>query len=256
MRVQTGDNVGIGGFIVTGTSSKQVAVRAIGPSLSQFGVPDPLADPVLELHGTAGFTTIINDNWRDGTCACLAAGPCMPTLPPINDLESAICANLEPGAYTGIIKGKGGTTGVGLIELYDLDQPVPSKLANISTRAFVGIDSDIIIAGFILAGGTGQDNLIVRGIGPSLTQLGVPDALTDPVLELRDSNGEIIRANDNWQDDPTQAAIISAAGLALTNSLESGIAETLSPGLYTALLSGLNNGTGVGLVEVYDLGGP
>lgn len=256
MRVQTGDNVGIGGFIITGTSPKQVAVRAIGPSLSQFGIPDPLADPVLELHGPGGFTTIINDNWRDGSCACLGAGPCMPSLPPVNDLESAICATLESGAYTGIIKGKGKTTGVGLIELYDLDQPVPSKLANISTRAFVGTGSDIVIAGFILGGNTGQDNLIVRGIGPSLTQLGVPDALADPTLELRDSNGAIIRENNNWQDDPTQAAIINAAGLAPTNDLESGIAETLAPGMYTALLAGINNGTGVGLVEVYDLGGP
>jgi hypothetical protein len=148
------------------------------------------------------------------------------------------------------------TTGVGLIELYDLDEAAPSKLANISTRAFVSTGSDIVIAGFILAGGTGQDNLIVRGIGPSLTQLGVPDALTDPILQLRDINGTLIRENDNWQDDPAQAAIISAAGLAPTNSLESGLAEPLSPGLYTTLLAGLNNGTGVGLVEVYDLGGP
>src|SRR4029079_2140005 len=134
-----------------------------------------------------------------------------------------------------------GTTGAGLIELYDLDQAVPSKLANISTRAFVRPGSDIVIAGFILGGSTGQDNVIMRGIGPSLTELGVPDALTDPTLQLRDSNGEIITENNNWQDDPAQAAIISAAGLAPTNDLESGIAETLSPGMYTVLLAGQNN---------------
>jgi len=256
LRVQTGDNVGIAGFIITGTNPKQIALRGIGPSLSQFGVPDPLPDPVLELHGPPGFTTIINDDWRNGSCACLGTGPCLPTLPPTNDLESAICATLESGTYTGIIRGKGGTTGAGLIELYDLDQAVPSKLANISTRAFVSTGSDIVIAGFILGGSTGQDNVIMRGIGPSLTELGVPDALTDPTLQLRDSNGEIITENNNWQDDPAQAAIISAAGLAPTNDLESGIAETLSPGMYTVLLAGQNNATGVGLVEVYDLGLP
>jgi broad specificity polyphosphatase/5'/3'-nucleotidase SurE len=143
-----------------------------------------------------------------------------------------------------------------LVEVYDLSQTVPAKLANISTRAFVGTDSDIVIAGFILGGNSGNDRIIVRGMGPSLVGLGVPNALADPKLELREPNGTLVRSNNNWQDDPAQAALLNAANLAPTHILESGIAETLPPGQYTALLSGVNNGTGVGLVEVYDLGAP
>ena len=131
-----------------------------------------------------------------------------------------------------------------MIEAYDLDQAAASQLANISTRAFVSTGSNIVIAGFILGNNTGAASIVVRGIGPSLTGFGVPDALANPTLELRNSNGALLTSNNDWQDDPTQAAIISAAGLAPTNPLESGIAKTLSPGQYTALLAGLNNGTG------------
>src|SRR5678810_1330326 len=112
-----------------------------------------------------------------------------------------------------------------------------------------------MIAGFILGGNAAPTNMILRGIGPSLSDFGVPNALEDPTLELRDDNGALLRANDNWMDDPEQAAILTAAGLALSNNLESGIAATLPPGQYTALLAGLNGGTGNGLVEAYDLGG-
>ena len=250
MRVLTDANVGIGGFIISGSAPKQVLLRAIGPSLASSGVPDPLADPVLELHGPSGFTTIINDNWRDTQeAAIIATG-----LAPTNDLESAILATLNPGLYTGIVKGKNNTSGVALVEVYDLNQAAASKLGNISTRAFVSTGANIVIGGFILGNHPGADNIIVRGIGPSLTAFGVPNALANPTLELRNSNGALILANDDWQDNAAQAAIISAAGLAPTNPLESAIAATLSPGLYTALLAGLNSGTGVGLVEVYDLG--
>ena len=177
-------------------------------------------------------------------------------LAPTNNLESAIVVTLNPGPYTAILSGKNNTTGVALIEAYDLNQAAASKLGNISTRAFVSTGGDIMIAGFILGGNNGYDNIVVRGIGPSLFAPGVPNPLADPKLELRDSNGALIRANNNWQDDPAQAAIISAAGLAPANPLESAIAATLSPGLYTALLAGVNDDTGLGLVEVYDLGVP
>ena len=143
-----------------------------------------------------------------------------------------------------------------MIEIYDLSQAVLAKLANISTRAFVGTNENIVIAGFILGGHNGNDRIVVRGIGPSLTALGVANALANPTLELRDSNGALLVANNDWQDNPAQAAELTAAGLAPTNNLESGIAATLPPGLYTALLAGLNNGTGIGLVEVYDRGAP
>jgi hypothetical protein len=254
MRVQTGDNVGIGGFIITGSAPKHVLLRAIGPSLSQFGVPNPLPDPLLELHGPGTFTTFINDNWMDDpaqAAAILATG-----LAPTNNLESAIDATLSPGAYTAVVKGKNNTTGVALVEVYDVNQAVLSKLGNISTRAFVSTADDIVIAGFILGNNSGDDRIIVRGIGPSLSAFGVPNPLANPTLELRDNNGSILFSNNDWQDNPAQAAELIAAGLAPTNPLEPGIAATLPPGLYTALLAGLNNTTGVGLVEVYDRGGP
>ena len=209
---------------------------------------------MLELHGPGTFTTIINDNWMDDPAqraAILATG-----LAPRNDLESAIDATLNPGAYTAVVKGKNNSIGVALVEVYDVNQAVLSKLGNISTRAFVSTGDDIVIAGFILGNHTGDDRIIVRGIGPSLSAFGVPNPLANPTLELRDNNGTIISSNNDWQDNPAQAAELTAAGLALTNPLESGIAATLPPGLYTALLAGLNNGTGVGLVEVYDRGGP
>ena len=215
-------------------------------------MPDVLADPVLELHGPGAFVTITNNNWRDDPVqetAIIATG-----IPPTNDLESAIDATLNPGAYTAIVGGNGNTSGVGLIEVYDLSQAVPAKLANISTRAFVDTGDNIVIAGFMLGGNSGDDRVVVRGIGPSLTAAGVANALADPKLELRDGNGALLFANNDWQDDPTQAAELTAAGLAPTSQLESGLAVTLPPGLYTALLAGLNNGTGIGLVEVYDRG--
>jgi hypothetical protein len=249
MLVQTGDRVGIAGFIITGGAPKRVIMRAVHCMIC---IPEvsPLADPVLELHGPSGFVTIINDNWRDTQEAeIIATG-----LAPNNDSDSAIVVTLPPGNYTAIVRGKNNTSGVALVEVYDLSQAEASKLANISTRAFVSTGGDILIAGFILGNGAGDDNVILRGLGPSLAGAGVPNVLADPTLELRDGNGALIRADDNWMDDPFQAFIITAVGLAPRNNLESGIAATLSPGQYTALLAGTNSGTGNGLVEVYDLG--
>jgi hypothetical protein len=252
MRVQTGDKVGIGGFIVTGTTPKQVILRAIGPSLTRYGIVDVLADPVLELHGPGAFVTITNNNWRDTQEAEIQATG----IPPVNDLESAIVATLAPGAYTAIVRGNGNTSGVALVEVYDLNQGANSKLANLSTRAFVSTGDNIVIAGFLLSNYPGMDRVVVRGIGPSLAPgiFPVSAVLADPTLELRDTNGSLIIANNDWQDNPVQAAQLTAAGLAPANNLESGIAATLPPGLYTALLAGLDNGTGIGVVEVYDLG--
>jgi hypothetical protein len=256
MRVQTGDNVGIGGFIISGSTPKHVLIRAIGPSLTRFGIIDVLTDPVLELHGPGSFVTVTDDNWRDNPeqeAAIIADG-----IPPTNDLESAIDATLAPGAYTAIVRGNNNTSGVALVEVYDLNQGVDSKLANLSTRAFVSTGDNIVIAGFLLSNESASDRVIVRGIGPSLApgSFSASAVLADPTLELRDSNGTLLIANNDWQDDQAQAAELTADGLAPTNPLESGIAATLPPGLYTALLAGLNNGTGVGLVEVYDLEAP
>jgi hypothetical protein len=206
---------------------------------------------VLELHRPGGLPTITNDNWRDDPiqeAAINATG-----IAPTNNLESAIDVTLNPGAYTAVVRGKNNTSGIALIEVYDLSQAVLAKLANISTRAFVGTGDDVVIAGFILGNHSGNGRIVVRGIGPSLTALGVPGALANPTLELRDSNGAVLETNNDWQDNPEYAAEITAAGLALGNAQESGVAATLPPGLYTALLAGQSNGTGVGLVEVYDI---
>jgi hypothetical protein len=251
MRVQTGDNVGIGGFIITGNAPKRVLLRAIGPSVT--GVPNVLADPVLELHGS-GIATVTNNNWKDDPVQqALIEGT---GLAPANDLESAIHATLSPGAYTGVVRGNNNTSGIGLIEVYDLSPDVPAKLANISTRALVGTGNDIVIAGFILGNGSANTNLVIRGIGGSLTVFGVPNALANPTLEVRNSNGGIIALNDNWQDNQTQAAALTAAGLAPTNPNESGLVMVPAPGQYTALLSGVNSTIGVGVIEVYDRGAP
>jgi hypothetical protein len=252
MRVRSGDNVGIGGFIITGSDPKQVLLRAIGPSLTSSGVPDPIPDPVLELHGPDPFVTITNDNWRDDPvqeALIKSTG-----IPPTNDLESAIHVTLVPGAYTAVVSGKAGAEGVGLVEIYDLSPGASSKLANLSTRALVGLGDNIVIAGFMLGQNNGDNRVAVRGLGPSLSSAGIANPLGNPVLELRDGNGTLLAANNDWQDNPTQAAALSAEGLAPTNQLEAGIVATLPPGLYTALLAGLNNGTGIALVEVYDLG--
>src|SRR5205085_9006845 len=246
--VQTGDSVGIGGFIVTGTTPKHVLLRAIGPSLARFFVPNPLADPVLELHGPTGFVTVTNDNWRDTQQAAIAATGLAPT----DDLESAIDATLAPGSYTGIIRGKNNGTGVALFEVYDITQGTTSKLANLSTRAFIGTGDNIVIAGFMLGNNGGNGQVIIRGLGPSLSAFGVSPVLADPTLELRDKNGTLLISDNDWQDNAAQAAQITAAGLAPSNAKEAAIAATLPPDLYTVLLAGLNNTTGIGIVEVYD----
>jgi hypothetical protein len=254
MRTDTGNNVGIGGFTITGAVPKHVLIRAIGPSLTRFGftAAEVLTDPTLEVHGPGAFGTITNNNWRDSQEAQIKADGLAPT----NDLESAIDATLPPGAYTAIVAGNTGTppAGICLFEVYDLDTAATSKLANLSSRAFVGTGNNVVIAGFVLGNNTGNDRIVVRGLGPSLSSFGIANPLADPTLELRDENGTLILANNDWQDNAVQAADITAAGLAPSNTKESAIAATLPPGLYTAILAGLNNGTGVGTVEVYDRG--
>lgn len=249
LNVLTGDNVLIGGFIIDGTAAKQVIVRAIGPSLGNFGVPNPLADPTLELHASDG-SVISNDNWKDTQQAEIEAIGFAPT----NDLESAILATLEPGAYTAIVRGTNGGTGVGLVETYDLDQAAGS-LANISTRGFVDTGDNVMIGGFILGGGDrGDSTVLIRGIGPTLSDFGVTAALADPTLELHDSSGAVLAMNDNWKD--TQQTDIEALGLAPGKDLEAAILVSLPPGNYTAIVRGKLDTTGVGLVEVYHLQQP
>jgi len=243
IRVGTEDNVLIGGLIVTGTSAKKVLVRAIGPSLP---LADRLADPVLELHDSSGQIIAVNDNWVDSPNRQAIIET---TIPPSNNLESAILMSLQPGAYTATVRGINHTTGIALVEAYDLDRVSNSRLANISTRGLVQTNDDVLIAGMIVAGQTPQ-RVIVRATGPSLE---VPGKLANPILELRDGDGNLIRSNDNWRSD--QEAEITSTTIAPTNDLESAIVATLPANgtSYTAIVRGADGGTGVSVIEVYGL---
>ena len=245
--VQTGAKVGIGGFIITGSDAKKVLIRGLGPTLTSFGVPNALQDPVLELHDGTGVV-IANDDWKIPQETAIGATG----MAPPDDHESAILLTLQPGSYTVIESGKNGTSGVGLIELYDLDAVGNAQLSNISTRGFVQTGANVMIGGFIVSGANGSVNLIVRALGPSLAQFGIASPLADPRLGLYDSNGTLIRLNDNWKDTQ-QTAIENTGGFKPPNDLDSAILVTLPTGNYTAIVSGKNGGTGVALVEVYRL---
>jgi glucose/arabinose dehydrogenase len=250
--VGTGSNVVFTGFINTGTAPKKVILRGMGPSLQQSGVTGVLADPLLELHGSDGSLITSNNDWRQNT-AQAQTDITNNQLAPASDLESAIVSTLQPGSYTAILKGQGNGTGVGLVEVYDVERTSASRLANVSGRAFVQTGNNLLFAGFVIGNNIGAGKVVVRGIGPSLTQAGVTNPLLDPTLEVRDSNAALVIANDNWQENASQAAQISAAGLAPADPLESAIATSLVPGSYTAIVGGKNGGTGIGVVEVYNL---
>jgi hypothetical protein len=239
----------IGGFIISGSAPKKVVIRGLGPSLGNSGLSGLLADPTLELRGSDSALLMQNDNWQENSVQAaqlIALG-----LAPQNPNESGIVATLPPGAYTALVAGKNQTSGLGLVEIYDADAGAASQLANISTRGFVQTGDNVMIGGFILGQGSGSTDVAVRGRGPSLSQFGLNNVLADPTLELRDSNGALLIANDNWQSDPVSAAQLTARGFALPNPLESGIFATLSPGAFTAILAGKNGGIGIGLIEIF-----
>jgi hypothetical protein len=246
LRVQTGENVLIGGLIVTGSQPKKVILRAIGPSLA--GVfSGALSDPVLELY--QGDTLLArNENWKDSQQAEIEAT----TIPPSHELESSIVQTLPPGSYTAVMSGHSETTGIGVIEVYDLDQAANSRLANIASRGFVEAGDNVMIGGLIVGGdGSTDARILIRAIGPSLGNAGVADALADPTLELRDVNGEILRENDDWQQ--SQQAEIEATSIPPSDPAESALIVTLPSGNYTAVVRGKGDTSGVGLVEVYNL---
>ena len=246
--VQTGDNVMIGGFIISGTGQKKVIVRAIGPSLTNYGITDPLQNPTLELHDHTGALIASNNDWMTASNKqdIIQSG-----LAPANNLESAILRSLAPGAYTAIVRGVNSGTGIALVEVYDLDPSATSTLGNLSTRSFVQTGDNVMIGGFIITG-SGQKKVIVRAIGPSLTNYGITDPLQNPTLELRDHTGALIASNNDWMTASNKQEIIQS-GLAPANNLESAILRSLAPGAYTAIVRGVNSVTGIALVEVYDL---
>jgi hypothetical protein len=254
----------IGGFIVQGTQPKMVIIRAIGPELTPFGVPNVLANPTLELHNGAGALIASNDNWQATIIGGIITQDQVQEIlnsgrTPTDTMESAIIANLPAGNYTAIVRGASSTTGVALVEVYDLSPDADSILGNISTRSFVQTDDNVMIGGFIVQG-TQPKMVIIRAIGPELTPFGVPNVLANPTLELHNGAGALIASNDNWQTTiiggiitHDQVQEIFNSGLAPTDAMESAIIANLPAGNYTAIVRGVSNTTGVALVEVYDL---
>jgi N-acetylneuraminic acid mutarotase len=263
--VQTGDNVVIGGFIIQGTESKTVIIRAIGPELTQYGVPNALANPSLELHDATGALIASNNNWATTIIGGIITADQFHDIvtsgyAPSNGFESAIIADLVPGNYTAVIRGVNNTTGVGLVEAYDFSPDSNSILGNISTRSLVQNGDNVMIGGLIVQG-TQSKRVVIRAIGPELTQYEVPNVLANPTLELHDSTGALIASNDNWQQTIVGGIITGDQRLAIHQSghapgslLESALIADLPAGNYTAIVRGVNNTTGVALVEVYDLG--
>ena len=262
--VQTGDNVMIGGFIVQGTEPKRVILRAVGPKLSRFGVPDVLVDPTLELYDGAGTLIASNDNWQHTIIGGIIHADQVRDIrnsghAPRHPRESAIIADLPAGNYTAIVRGVDNSTGVALVESYDLSPETSSILGNISTRSFVQTGDNVMIGGFIVQG-TQRKRVILRAIGPELSRFGVTDVLVDPTLELYDGTDTLIASNDNWPHTIIGGVITSdqvheirSSGYAPRDGRESAIIADLPPGNYTAIVRGVNNTTGVALVEAYDL---
>ena len=231
----------IGGFIVTGTQTKQVIIRGIGPSLTLAG---KLPDPVLQLFDAGGAVIASNDNWGDSANRNEIVNT---GIPPTDPSEAALVVNLAPALYTVVLSGANQAGGVGVVEIYDTTQGVDSKLANISTRSSVLAGDQAMIGGFIINGEASQ-KVILRAIGPSLPVAG---ALADPVLELRDVNGAVLSSNDDWKNGT--AADVTATGIPPSDDREAAIVQTLTPAAYTAIVRGSNNTTGVALIEVYAL---
>jgi hypothetical protein len=242
----------IGGFIITGNVPKAVVLRGLGPSLASSGLPAAtlLKDPYLELRGESGAVIASNDNWKDSPQRPQIEGT---VFQPTDDREAVILATLPPATYTVILKGVNQTGGIGLVEVYDNNQAADSQLANISTRGFVQTGNEVMIGGFVLGKNNDPSRVAVRALGPSLSSFGLTNLLADPTLELHNANGTMVITNDDWQSDPVSAALLTANGLAPSDSKESGIFTSLPPGQFTAIVAGKNGGVGIALVEIYNL---
>jgi hypothetical protein len=247
MQVLTGNDVMIGGFVIGGSAGKTVAIVATGPSLTAFGIANPLANPTLRLVRSSDQAVIgTNDDWQQAAnqAALVAAG-----LAPSNALEAAILMTLPPGAYTAIVEGVGGGTGVSVIGIYEVDGPT-IPLINISTRGRVLTGNDVMIGGFIITG-SGPQAVAIVATGPSLANFGITNPLANPTLTIvRSSDQAVIDSNDDWQGHPN-AAQLGMACFAPPNALEAGIYTTLPPGAYTAIVQGAGGGTGVAVIGVY-----
>jgi hypothetical protein len=244
--IEGGDNVGIAGFIISGSGSRRLMIRGLGPSLPPE-LPNRLADPFLHLHTSDGGLIVANDNWRNSQETEIE----QTGFAPSSNNESAIAITLAAGRYTAILEGVNGSTGTGLIEVYDLDVPNGAEVANLSVRALVGTGDNVLIDGVIIGPGD-PGRMMFRALGPSLAPDFGAGALQDPFLELHDSNGALIASNDDWQL-ASNAIDIALSGLAPSNVKEPAILTELPAGLYTLIVTGVNQGTGTALNEIYKL---
>ena len=248
VEIGNGDDASIAGFITRGGQTKRMLIRGLGASLVASGIANALMDPVLELYDKDGVLLASNDNWEDNANQqeIIDSG-----LAPTSETEAVILLQVPSDdvgiPYTAVLRGADGTTGVGLVEVYDLDFGVGPNIQNISTRGRVDVGEGVLIGGTIVLGSNSQD-VIVRALGPSIP---VDGQLADPVLELYDENGALLRSNDNWQSD--QQAEIEATGLQPTVDSEAAILTTLMPAPYTAVVRGSGDTTGIALVEIYGL---
>jgi hypothetical protein len=244
--VQDGANVMIGGFIISGDAPKDVIVRGLGPSLAAAGVSGAMEDPALRLFDSSGAVIGANDDWESDQEEMIEDTGLAST----DTREAALVTTLAPGAYTVVVDAQNNVPGVALFDFFDLD-PSSSQLVNLSTRGRVETQDRVMIGGFII-GGDQPTRVILRAIGPSLVPLGIADALIDPTLELYDGSGSLLMSNDNWRSD--QADEIRASGLAPVDDRESAIIATLNPGMYTGVVRGAGDSTGIALFEIYKLG--
>jgi hypothetical protein len=245
LQVQPGDKTLIGGFIIRGSEQKKVILRGIGPSLN---VPGKLDDPTIQVFNDAGVSIGSNDDWKTDQQNVESTG-----LAPSDNRESALVMTLDPGLYTVVMRGKNNSSGIGVVEIYDIGLAANARLANVSSRGFIGTGDNILIGGFFAGPQTAAvTRMVFRAIGPSLAAFNVPQPMQDPTIELRNGNGDLVASNDDWQTN--QKTEIEATGLEPSDSRESAVVLTnFEPGPYTAIVRGKNNTTGNGLVEIYDV---
>jgi hypothetical protein len=245
LQVQPGDGALIGGFIISGSEPKKVVLRGLGPSIN---VPGKLEDPVIQLYNSSNVNIGGNDDWKTDQQNVQSTG-----LAPSNDRESALVITLNPGTYTIVMRGKDNGSGIGVVEVYDVNVAANSRLANVSTRGFIGINDNVLIGGFFAGPQTAAvTGVVFRALGPSLATFNVPQPIQDPTIEIHNRDGDIVASNDDWQS--SQKSEIEATGLQPSDSRESAIVmRNFEPGPYTAIVRGKNNTVGIGLIEIYDV---
>jgi hypothetical protein len=252
VHVGVNSDVGLAGFVISGSERKTVVVRVLGPSLARLGIKDVLANPTLEIRDARGSVVASNDGWRVAQGSLFVEGGHYHAFQPGNELEPAVIVNLPAGAYTAIVRGKSNTQGIALIEIYDVSRGNGSKLSHINTRAMVG-GADNVLVSRVTVAGNNPLKIVARVLGPSLTRSGVPNPLVNPRMNFYNANGTLLHTSSNWMENPVQANQLRTSGYAPTDPREPALMMTLPAGVYTAVVTGENNTTGVALFDACTL---